>query len=572
MNDLIFPPEASLKIEDIEKIGQHIDIYARSARTEASCPNCQTVSTSMHGRYWRHPRDLPCVGLTVRLHIEVRRFACGDERCSRKTFAADLTELLACRARRTTRLKVQHLATAYALGGEAGKRLAHGLSIPISGDTLIRDIRQIPVASSPSVRVVGVDDWAMRKGCRYGTILVDLEEHRPIDLLGSREAEEVIVWFQAHPEIEIISRDRGKDYIKAATEGAPQAEQVADRWHLLHNLREAVATFLQQQPVCLQAAAQGAAVDQKKEPLLPSAQAESSSSGTDATPISSPPARVAKKRALTQVEQNKAAGWARRQERFDQVRQLKQAGYSDRAVGRHMKMSTQTVRKYVETDSCPHYPAGRIGLSKLTPWLPYLEQRWLTGCTNASQLWREISQKGFSGSLGLVIRWAVSQRKLLPTENRYSRQQTQAVQPALSRQLQPVPWSAQRASWLVILDHDKLDDEQQAARASMLAVDTQMVTVDRLARQFVQLVKDRRSNDLDQWLNDVAISGIKALKSFANGIRADLAAVRNALSLNWSNGQTEGQINRLKFIKRQMYGRAKLDLLRKRVLYHPSCH
>lgn len=135
-----------------------------------------------------------------------------------------------------------------------------------------------------------------------------------------------------------------------------------------------------------------------------------------------------------------------------------------------------------------------------------------------------------------------------------------------------MPWSAQRASWLVILDDNKLDDEQQAARTRMLAADTQMVTVDRLARQFVPLVKDRRNHDLDQWLVDVAASGIKALTTFANGIRGDLAAVRNALRLSWSNGQTEGQINRLKFIKRQMYGRAKLDLLRKRLLYRAPGH
>ncbi len=230
-----------------------------------------------------------------------------------------------------------------------------------------------------------------------------------------------------------------------------------------------------------------------------------------------------------------------------------------------MKMSAKTVHKYCQVENCPYYPAGRISPSKLTPWLPYLEQRWQAGCTNASQLWREISQEGFSGSLGLVIRWAVSQRKLLPAEDRYRRQQDETVQPALSRQMQPVPWSAGRASWLIMLDDNKLDEEQQAARTSMLAADTQMVTVDRLARQFIQLVKNRQSDDLDQWLADVAVSDIKALTTFANGIRSDLAAVRNALRLNWSNGQTEGQINRLKFIKRQMYGRAKLDLLRKRV-------
>lgn len=274
-------------------------------------------------------------------------------------------------------------------------------------------------------------------------------------------------------------------------------------------------------------------------------------------------------RALTQAEQNQVPGRARRQEKFDQVRQLKQAGSSDRAIGRHFHMSAKTVHKYCEAQSCPHYPAGRMSPSKLTPWLPYLEQRWQAGCTNASQLWREISQEGFSGSLGLVIRWAASQRKLLPAPDPYRRPQAEAVQPALSRQVQPVPWSAQRCSWLVMLDDNKLDEQQQAARTSMLAADSQMVTVDRLARQFVQLVETRRSKDLDQWLTDVAASDIKALTTFANDIRADLAAVRNVLRLSWSNGQTEGQINRLKFIKRQMYGRAKLDLLRRRVLYRP---
>lgn len=570
MNDLIFSPELGLTVEQIIKVGDQIDIWAKSQLDKASCPDCQTTSSIIHGRYWRHPQDLPWLGLSVQLHIEVRRFACREANCARQTFADGLSELLAVKARRTSRLRAQHLATGYALGGEAGRRLSEMLGMPISGDTLIRDIRHAPEAPESSVRVVGVDDWAMKKGTRYGTIFVDLEQGRPIDILGSREVDEVAAWLQEHPEIEIVSRDRGKDYIKAASEGAPQADQVADRWHLLSNLRDAVTTFLQKKPGCLQAAAQGAEEKQKKEEPKPPTQADISQSGTQLSKNPPPTTTLEQKRALTKAQQEKEARWARRQERFDRVRQLKQAGYSDRAISRQMKMSTQTVRKYVEADSCPRYPADRVTYSKLTPWLPYLEQRWQAGCTNASQLWREIRKKGFSGSLGLVGRWARNQRKLLPVENRYSRQQSAAVRPALSRQVQPVPWSAPRASWLVVLDDDKLDDVQQAARKEMLAADSQMVTVDDLARQFIQLVKERRGSDLDQWLKDVAASGIIALKSFANGIRTDLAAVRNALSMKWSNGQTEGQINRLKFIKRQMFGRANLDLLRKRVLHRPA--
>ena len=560
MNELIFPAEMPLRIEQITKTGTQIDIYAHLQRTQDCCPNCQTASSAVHGRYWRHPQDLPWLGLTVRLHLEVQRFACGNNGCPRKTFAVGMTELLPARARRTTRLKEQHLATAYLLGGEAGRRLLQLLGMPISGDTLIRDIRQSGETLPATVRVVGVDDWAFKKGQTYGSILVDLERQQPIDLLDTRETEAVTAWFQAHPEIEIVSRDRGKEFIKAATDGAPQAEQVADRWHLLHNLREAVVNFLQQQPACLQAVAQAPTVDQDQAEAIPAecnpAEAEAAPETVPTTLVVSPPTGQAPS--------------TRCQERFDEVRHLKQAGYSDRAISRQLKMSTTTVRKYVEAEQCPRYPAGRVSSSKLTPWLPYLEERWQAGCTNARQLWREIKGQGFSGCLGLVGLWASEQRKLLPASQRYSRQQPETVQPSLIRETQPVPWSAQRASWLIILDTEKLDDEEQAARSRMLEVDPQVVTVDRLAQQFIQMVKERSSQGLDQWLQDVTASGIKSLQSFVHGLRSDLAAVRNALSMPWSNGQVEGQINRLKFIKRQMYGRAKLDLLRKRVLYRAS--
>lgn len=561
MKELIFPAEMPLRIEQITQTGTQIDIYAHLQRTQDCCPNCQTVSNAVHGRYWRHPQDLPWLGLTVRLHLEVQRFACREQACDRKTFAAGLTELLPARARRTARLKEQHLATAYLLGGEAGRRLLQLLGMPISGDTLIRDIRQSGETPPATVRVVGVDDWAFKRGQTYGTILVDLERQQPIDLLNTRETEVVTAWFQAHPEIEIVSRDRGKEYIKAATDGAPQAEQVADRWHLLHNLREAVVSFLQQQPACLQAAAQQPVIDQNQAEVAPT---EDNPVGIEVAPKVVPAALVTPESSSLQTGQVPSA---RRQERFDEVGQLKQAGYSDRAISRQLKMSTTTVRKYVEAEQCPRYPAGRVSSSKLTPWLPYLEERWQAGCTNASQLWREIEGQGFSGCLGVVGLWASKQRKLLPTPQRYSRQQPDTVPPSLIRQTRPLPWSAQRVSWLIILDKEKLDDEEQAARRRMLDADPQVVTVDRLAQQFIQMVKERSGQGLDQWLQDVTVSGIKSLRSFANGLRSDLAAVRNALSMPWSNGQVEGQINRLKFIKRQMYGRAKLDLLRKRVLY-----
>lgn len=205
MNELIFPPEVQLEVDHIAKVGLHLDIYAGSRRIQAICPDCQTVSTKIQARYWRHPQDLPWLGMTVRLHLEVRRFACRTGICPRKTFTEPLTGWLGYKARRTTRLKESHLATAYALGGEAGRGLCGELGMPLSGDTLIREIRQTPEPAAPTVRVVGVDDWALRKGQTYGTILVDLEKQQPIELLPSREASEVSAWLQQHPEIEIVT-------------------------------------------------------------------------------------------------------------------------------------------------------------------------------------------------------------------------------------------------------------------------------------------------------------------------------------------------------------------------------
>lgn len=170
----------------------------------------------------------------------------------------------------------------------------------------------------------------------------------------------------------------------------------------------------------------------------------------------------------------------------------------------------------------------------------------------------------------MVSHWAAAERKLLPPSIRYSRKQPSGVEPAIIRLEKPAPWSAKRTSWLLVKDHDQMDEEEKAALARVMAADSQVATAAGLAERFVQMVKQQQESHLEQWLVDVAQSGIRALMSFANGIRNDLAAVRNALLMTWSNGQTEGQINRLKYINRLMYGRANFDLLRKRVLFRPS--
>lgn len=217
---------------------------------------------------------------------------------------------------------------------------------------------------------------------------------------------------------------------------------------------------------------------------------------------------------------------------------------------------------------CPQYTrAAESYQSILNPFLPYLEQQWQAGCTNATQLYREISVQGFAGSRGVVSNWALQQRPLLPVATRYARQQPEQIQPLLRKQKKPRALSAAAASWLIVKEPDSMDLEEATTRMRLIAADEQVSQLANLAQRFGEMVRQRHSESLHTWLTDATCSGMGAIISFVNGLRADLMAVTNALSLPWSQGQVEGQVNRLKTLKRQMYGRANFDLLRLRVLH-----
>jgi transposase len=283
-----------------------------------------------------------------------------------------------------------------------------------------------PEENPDTPRVLGIDDWAKLKGQTYGTILVDLESRCPIDLLDSREAEAVVTWLKAHPGIEIISRDRSLEYAKAATEGAPKAQQVADRWHLSKNLREAIEDELIHKPTVLQAAAQE--IPDKNGVTATVTEIEAIQTAELIIPISEGvTTEIQTNNPPTKVERAKIARHERRQARYERVCQLHQDGCSIREIAKQMNLARRTVKKYITANECPQYKGGKRSYSKLKPYLPYLEKQWQAGFTNATQLWREIRGQGFSGSRSLVSHWAAAERKLLPLSTRYSRKQPREV-------------------------------------------------------------------------------------------------------------------------------------------------
>jgi len=540
LGKLLLPDSKQLELENWYLEDQILKFQISATQSNAACPDCQSLSTRVHSRYQRTLADLRCVSFRFQLHWTVRRFFCDNSACQRVTFVEQIPTVADRYARKTRRLKEQQSRIAHETGGEPGARLANYVSDPLSADSLLRLIRAIPEKEVDPPRVLGVDDWAFRKGHHYGTILVDLEAHRPVDLLPERSSEALETWLKEHPGVEIISRDRSSEYIKGATDGAPNAIQVADRWHLLKNLRDALERFLETKSACLRAAAD-----------------ENPDKETEFSEANPP---EIEKPSLTKAERQKNDRRIKRITRFETVKELHANGFTQRAIAEQLGMCKRTVRKYIKAESCPFYPEGRRSLTgKKAPYMAYLEQQWKDGHQNATHLWREICEMGFTGSRGLVAQWAAKQRGSSSTT-----QKTKLSQQTVR------PLAPSRAVWLLIKDVDDLSSDEEQALQRMKETDDKVAVAHTLGQEFFKMVRQRKQEDLDAWIENATRSGISALKGFANGITKDGDAVRAALSLEWSNGQVEGQVNRLKLIKRKMYGRANFDLLRKRVLGWPA--
>jgi transposase len=481
--------------------------------------------------------------VTIKLQLGTRKLRCKNALCSQKVFCERLPRIVAAYARKTVRLNAALRLLAFALGGAAGARTACDLGLHASGDTLLRRIRQTPLSSAPTPSALGVDDWAKRKGRSYGTILVDLERRRPIELLADREAGTLAAWLKGHPGVEVATRDRATYYADGISAGAPAALQVADRFHLLKNLREVVERVINGHRRALREAAQvlspyRAICESLKDQSLPRLRPKSDCS----------------QRSVKELLRQQARR-ERRVERYEEIKRMRAEGHSISASARKMGMQRATVRMFLRANE---YPEARHGSqpSKVQPFADYLKERWLAGCHNARQLYREIKARGYRGHGKVLQAYLEPWRELLPEAIRRMHGVPEVRSPA-----------PRTVAWWLLLDEEKLKDEERSFVAQITTSQTEVATAQSLAREFQRLLRNRDEPQLDAWFKAVEGSNVVEFKNFAKGLRRDEAAVRAAMRTEWSNGQTEGQVNRLKLLKRQMYGRAKFDLLRARVLY-----
>jgi transposase len=526
----------------VERDGSLV-LIAEPTREAVPCPKCGQLSRRQHSSYLRRPLDLPWRGHIVRLRVHSRRWFCDVPDCPRKIFAERFDGVLARYARRTE--GTTELLTAFALqaGGEGGARLAHKAGVPTSPDTLLRLLHLMSDPPVRTPRVLGVDDVALRRGRgvpRYGTLLVNLETHRPIDLLDERTAEVFANWLRQHPGVEIIVRDRAGAYAEGGKQGAPGAIQIADRFHLSANASAALDEVLRSS-------------HRRVEHVISEVASE-----LEPTVVPSLPPPTPSGAKLRELEAR-----SRRITRWQTVQERHAAGATLRSIARDMGMSRMTVRRLLQTPDPPRNrpperprPGGLTSPS-LQPYRSYLEARWQDGCSNIAQLHREVEALGYQGSRSLLYRVLVPWRGPRPPPDPTTGRRRRGRAPRVRRF---------NVRWLCLRPPHQLDQHERDALHDVLDNDERLATGYQLLQRFRRLVVRKCARDLSQWLEDAQASGLRPFMSLARGIQSDLTAVLNGLNFDWSTGPVEGHVTRTKLYKRQGYGRASTRLLKRRIV------
>jgi transposase len=502
-----------LVVERFEQDAERIVVTVRSAVPAGCCPDCGACSHRVQSRYWRRAADLPIAGRRVDLKVVVRRFWCDGVLCGRRIFAERFgDEVLVPWSRRTGRLEqiVHHLGLA--LGGRPAASMAQRLMLPVSNDTLLRVVRRRAREPADRLVAIGIDDFAWRRNHCYGTIVCDLERRRPVVLLKDREQATAEDWLKGRPSIAIVARDRGGGYGEATSRALPHATQVADRWHLMENASRAFLDAVRASMRQIRAAVGATVIN----PAL-----------------------------LTAAERLQYEGYLRREETNTAIMTQIKAGIPLRRIAKDTGHSRKVVRAVARGERSDVF---RTRESSLELHLPWLNAQWDSGARNATALWRKLKdQQGFRGSLRVIGEWATRRRR---------------AEKASAETLTRVP-SARTIARLMTIGRDNLTKAETIIVVAVEEAIPTLVQARETIADFHAMVRKKGDDDLGSW-TDRALSGLVA--TFGRGVVKDEKAVRAAITLPWSNGQTEGQITKLKLVKRQMYGRGKIDLLQARLI------
>ncbi len=425
------PHLADVRFDQIEVAPQLITLTVAAVRPEARCPLCHQPSAAVHSYYTRTVADLPWGGIRATLRVRARRFACPVDAWERKVFCERLTEFVPVYGRRTHNARAFLERIGLALAGRAGARLAQAQGMPVSRMTLLRLVRALPCPADVAPVVVGVDDFARRRGRTYAGLVVDLEHHRPLDLLPDASADTWAAWLAAHPSVEVVSRDRGQPFVEGTERGAPAATAVADRWHLLANAGDALERLFAHEHAALRAATQAP---------VPQGSPEAAAKATPSAPAADTQGAGAERRRTHQA-------------RYEEARRLHAEGHSINAVARLLHLHRDTVRAYLAADTPPlaraRPPRRRPAIDA---YVPYLRRRWAEGCHSATALFYEIRACGYRGCYATCA-------QLIATQVRPAGASARTLSPGAKPALSP-----RQAARLFLARPDTLTSERQGER------------------------------------------------------------------------------------------------------------
>jgi transposase len=556
------PDSTLLTLKNLKRRGPRWTLEA-DGPDHAACPGCRKVSAARHSSYWRTLRDLPTQGVTVTLKVRVGRWKCRNARCQTKFFSTELPGVSSPYSRQTSRAQAVALAVGHALGGRPAERLLRQLGLPMSDDTILRSLKQNARgdATAAVARVVGIDDWAQRKGQSYGTIVVDLKRRRVVDLLAERSTEAVAQWLAKHPKVRTIARDRNGRYARAARRSAPQATQVADRFHLAQNLRETVQRELAVQRRHLSVSLPPAPPVTMVAPLP--AQAKNQRNRSMRTPSE---VAVRDDEEVRQRRQQKL-------ELFRMIQTRKAEGLKVSQIARQLGMNRRRIDKWVKLKELPERSKMQPRPGMAESFREYLRQRWDAGYQHGRTLLAEIRELGYTGSYSWLA------HLLSPWRREREREAAEgATIPSLVIAAEAQPESAiavrntprqispQVAAALLSKPKRELTSRQAEIVDSLKRDCPGFAVMRTLVLSFRGILQNGKVSTLHRWMERAWASGIQSLRRFAQKLKQDLRAVEAAVRSKWSSGPVEGHVNRLKMLKRQMYGQASVELLRARVM------
>ncbi|MGR3279434.1 ISL3 family transposase [Acaryochloris marina NIES-2412] len=532
----LLPSPNGLQLNDYEMDleHQHLELSVMSTQTVAPCPLCGSVAHRVHSRYQRTLADLPCLHFSLSLLVLVCKFFCPNPGCRRRIFTERIPEVAAPWARKTVR-QVQHLQEiGLALGGAAGSRLGKCLGYFSCGSTVLNHLERLPLPELEVPEVLGVDDFAFRKGRQYGTILVNLETHKPIALLPDRKADTLADWIREHPGVEVFSRDRSTTYKSAINKAAPEAIQVADRFHLVKNLSEVLEIALGSYRAELKAAS---------EAQHPQPSAEPDCAETVVV-IPQPTAIEAAQELTRQKHQLRV-----QQQR--EIKALREQEWPILAIAEKVGVSERTVRRYSARPDFPDLPPRRptFGRSLLDPYKQEVVSEWNSGITNSSAMMVLLQQKGYKGSRRTLQRYMRGLRKaqgISSPSGRVAKSVPKVVDP------QSPPFTPRQAAYLIVQRDENQEGEDKELLGHLVKQHPDLKTLVDLAYTFLELLRQRQADAFDSWLMEALACPINPLKKFAASLMDDYAEVKASMMMEVSNGPVEGLNNKLKMLKRQM--------------------